>query len=245
MRSSSNRGSVVYFPSGRDVNFELQINGASRRLNESVRTFASQAIAEVAPPVPTEAAKAPPARRARRNAAKAPVRPFEFTARPREPSPQTFLTAPPVLPEPETVAMAKAPPVESRVAHEVAFTYNPVRSSGIRHVIGKIPGLRALGRDNQDEEAFLPARPLRNLSPIIPPRARIPAGAEVDIKVMIDPGGAVSRYQVLSAGPDPEFARLATYAARNGRFAPARIAEKAVTSEMVLHFRYLGERRIP
>jgi TonB family protein len=58
----------------------------------------------------------------------------------------------------------------------------------------------------------------------------------VDVKVFIDESGKVSRAQVLTKGSD--FAGAALSAARQWQFTPARKHDKAVASEMVLHFRF-------
>jgi TonB family protein len=86
-----------------------------------------------------------------------------------------------------------------------------------------------------ESTAFVPPSPIRKVAPMKPANAGVDA-RPVDVKVFIDESGKVSRAQVLTKGSD--FAGAALSAARQWQFTPARKHDKAVASEMVLHFRF-------
>jgi hypothetical protein len=83
--------------------------------------------------------------------------------------------------------------------------------------------------------AFVPPSPIHKVTPSVPP-GLTQEERSVDVKVYIDEAGNVSRAQVLTKGSD--LAGPSLSAARQWQFAPARRHDKAVPSEMVLHFRF-------
>jgi TonB family protein len=61
----------------------------------------------------------------------------------------------------------------------------------------------------------------------------------MDLKATVDESGRVTRVQLLSP-KDEELVRLAAYAASAWPFVPAKVNEKAVPSEVILHFTFSG-----
>ena len=59
----------------------------------------------------------------------------------------------------------------------------------------------------------------------------------MDLKATINAEGAVTRVELL-APKDQELVNLASYAASEWRFIPARHNETAVPSEVILHFNF-------
>jgi TonB family protein len=73
---------------------------------------------------------------------------------------------------------------------------------------------------------------------MLPPEAR---GAlrdgRMDLKASVNESGRVTRVELLSP-KDEELVRLASYAASDWPFTPARLNDKAVSSEVILHFNF-------
>jgi hypothetical protein len=111
-----------------------------------------------------------------------------------------------------------APPIEADVSYE-----SP-RPGVFRRALHKIEGA------DGEAAAFVPPSPVRKVAPVKAADAR-----PVDVKVFIDESGNVTRAQVLTKGGD--LAMPALNAARQWQFTPARKHDKAVASEMILHFR--------
>jgi TonB family protein len=108
-------------------------------------------------------------------------------------------------------------------------TYEAPHPGVFRRAFRKIEGPEG------DTDAFVPPSPTRKVAPMKPANAG-PDTRPVDVKVFIDESGKVSRAQVLTKGSD--FASAALTAARQWQFTPARKHDKAVSSELVLHFRF-------
>ncbi len=261
------RGRVVYFPTSRDVNFELELPARPHTISESVRAFSPGADAEAAPkpeaseveapPVNSEIAKASaPQLPARQEAPKAAPKPAaKSNARPSSPQPRAprpfeasaLAQSEPAAAEPDLSSLTPpelqptgdlhAPRVTLgvRTVQHVVVTAEPLKKTGIRRTLRKIPGIGALAV--RGEEGFLPPRAGRNLAPVIPPGVRFEPGSAVDLRVFLDSQGAVTRVETLSRAADPELVRLASYSARSTEFVPARLEGRPVPSEMILHFR--------
>jgi hypothetical protein len=135
---------------------------------------------------------------------------------------------PPALPasaqvEPKLVAVLPArvnaaPPLDADVSYEAP------RPGVFRRALHKIEG------PDGDSAAFVPPSPVRKVAPL-----KLADARPVDVKVFIDESGNVTRAQVLTKGGD--LAMPALNAARQWQFTPARKHDKAVASEMILHFR--------
>jgi outer membrane biosynthesis protein TonB len=196
-------------------------------------------IAQQVKPADPEAAR-PPKRSARRAPPEKP-RPFRLEDLPA----RTENTADRQIPEPPPMIAATSQPARSvpvltprRGAPSLSalVSYEPVRPHALRKVVNKIPGLRALQRNAfKDGEEFSAATPVHRVAPPVPPGLKA-ANTELELKVLIDKEGKVRRTEVASDVWDPRLVRLAVNAAERWRFAPARLRDKAVESEMTLHF---------
>jgi protein TonB len=254
-------GSTSYTPTSATVNFELQVLTLSDHTNKSVewagapspadgtlaQNVPSPEPAQSSPIEPHTAVTQPPVGpvdpaaaklRAKRQTPRremtpvaAPVEsarlapvdvpPPPALAAPSEKSPQKLVA---VLP-PRAVSLPKVP--------EPEVTLEPVHGSAIKRVLHKIS---SLGENEEVDGVVLPS-PIHKVSPAIPPNSE-PGESFVDVKVSIDDTGNVSRAQLLSKKNDLAWASL--NAARQWRFKPARKHDKAVASEIVLHFRFGG-----
>jgi TonB family protein len=144
-----------------------------------------------------------------------------------EVDPPPPLAAPMAKIEPKQAAwlpqVHAAPPPEADVSYDVPH------AGVFRRALRKIEG------SNGDAGAFTPPAPIRKVAPVKPPDAEAGARA-VDVRVSIDELGGVTHAQVLTKGGG--LAAAALSAARQWQFTPARKHDKAVVSEMVLHFRF-------
>jgi hypothetical protein len=262
-------GSFVYWPVSRDVNFRLEVFDGTIRFAESVRTLVGPSVAPApsfsasgaAPgelPEPSrfrpaanprtgqEALKradtlAPPVRKAER-------KPFttwasrsarETAVREIEPPP---VLSPSALSRPASPGSALNAVATPRLPMALV-SYEPVTTSKFRRVIRKIPGLGALaGKGRREREEFVPARPIHQVRPVTPPKIlrELDEEVPVELRVFIDETGRVSRTDYL-AEQETELARLARTAAHLWKFEPARLRDEAVSSEMILRFRFGAE----
>lgn len=88
------------------------------------------------------------------------------------------------------------------------------------------------------EKGFVAARPAREITLVLPAEARaILTQNRMDLKASVDESGRVTRVQLL-APKDEELVRLASYAASDWPFVPAKLNDKAVPSEVILHFNF-------
>ncbi len=134
-----------------------------------------------------------------------------------------------------TAVRPQAPrrPVMSEVSLE------PTRAGAFSRGIRHIPGLNLLHAHKQDN--YSPARPVREVKPRLPEELErnIADQPAVDLKVWIDNSGQVTKTEILSKHSAPEVAEIASNAARKWTFEPAQVADRPVSSEMVMHFRFL------
>lgn len=205
----------------------------------------------VAPPVPAAAAAAPetspgavsPAPAAIRKpttAARAKPRPAAKPVLRLPPAvPATIARAPlreieqpPALPAPAARLEPRAPAFLPKLGAPppvAEVTYEAPHPGVLRRAFRKIEGSEV------ESTAFVPPSPTRKVAPM-KPASPGPDTRPVDVKVFIDESGKVTRALVLTKGS--EFARAALGAALQWQFAPARKHDKAVASEMVLHFQF-------
>jgi Gram-negative bacterial TonB protein C-terminal len=222
---------------------------------------ASAAPAASAPPIAPIEKPSPFLQRAKTAAKSVPAAPVR-TANPQPPQPPPSPTgsasrtspaptatvvvpsraepAPPpaTVPEPPVLAPISAPVRIEQPRHPVrhaTVTVEPVSGSKIGRVVGHIPGL---GRLRKRDKGFVPARPIRQVTPTVPADEHLANDVPVDVKVTVDPAGNVA--SVDSRGGDKQLSRLAADAARNWQFVPARHNDETVTSEMILHFTFKG-----
>jgi TonB family protein len=112
-----------------------------------------------------------------------------------------------------------------------------VRVSGVRRAVGSIPGLGFLKR-RKKEEAFVPPRPIRQIQPS--GLALASEDEPVRVKVTVTPSGEVASAELVSRKIQPAAAQAAIEAARKWRFAPARVDDKPVSSQIILSFSVSG-----
>ena len=120
-------------------------------------------------------------------------------------------------------------------------TAEPARAAGLRRVLGKVPGLRRLRQSPETEEGYVPAKPARAITMVLPPESRsiLPEGA-MDLKATVNETGGVTRVELLSP-KDEELIRLSAYAASAWAFVPARVNDTPVPSDVILHFKFAGK----
>jgi outer membrane biosynthesis protein TonB len=163
--------------------------------------------------------------------------------------------APAPAPPPAQVAASTPPPAASipmatvsaplhverphRPASLATVTVEPVSGSKIGRVVSRIPGFR------RRKQAFIPARPIRQVAPSVPADEQLARDVPVDLRITVDPAGNVSEVEQASRGADKELVRLASDAARSWHFVPARRNDETVTSELILHFTFPGSQSVP
>jgi outer membrane biosynthesis protein TonB len=60
----------------------------------------------------------------------------------------------------------------------------------------------------------------------------------VDLKVTVEKDGSISTTELISNQDNPRLVALAAEAASRWRFEPAKLREKPIPSEVILHFRF-------
>lgn len=120
------------------------------------------------------------------------------------------------------------PPSLSAPPAYTTVSYEQPRQGPLRRAFRK---LSTLG--DSDGDSFVPPSPVRQVTPADPDPGLT---GTVDVKVYIDEFGKVSRAQLLTK--KNELAAPSLKAAQEWHFTPARKRDKAVPSEMVLHFRF-------
>lgn len=114
----------------------------------------------------------------------------------------------------------------------VAFT-----ESRLSRIASKVPLLRRLHRTAE----FLPPKPVRESTPVVPAELRR-AVKEVplDVHAFIDESGKVTYAEILSSFSEADrgLASVAVFDARRWQFRPAQLGRDTVPSEMILHYRF-------
>ncbi|HWB96338.1 MAG TPA: energy transducer TonB [Bryobacteraceae bacterium] len=250
-------GNIVCFPSGGDVKFELEVPYRGRPYTESVQVLMvgnaplegaparPSAFPEAAPPAPApEPEPAAPPVRAAVPAAKQPATPRQFVPPPDTEVPSTVaslehIPAPPAVQQ--RAVNAPAPITTRRLSYTSTAICEPIKPSRLRRVIGKVPGLRRLQRSPETDEDFVPAKAVAPITFTLPSDAspRLMQKKQMDLKAAVDETGRVTRVELLAI-PDEELVTLASYAASQWRFQPAKLSDKPIPSEVILHFRFDG-----
>lgn len=186
---------------------------APKKVAQKTRGASRTAVITLPPPV-EEAAAPPPA---------LPAAPAVAMALPRSPGP---------LVESSGIVPSGMPKVEAPFV-SVAVEPIPTGRSGI---------LGRLGRRRE----FVPPRVLLEHSPEVPAdlRQRIRDTVPVTVKLYVDRAGKVEYAELLSngTGPNRDLASLAVFASRKWQFAPAQQDGEPVPAEVVVRFRFGGER---
>ena len=140
---------------------------------------------------------------------------------------------------PLTASTAIPPAAISRRACCVGTAVTePAKPAKLRRVLQRVPGLRRLRPEPSTEGGYVAARPARQITMVLTPetRATLPDG-RMDLKATVDETGRVTRVELLSPKVE-ELVRLSSYAANEWPFAPARLNERAIPSEVILHFNF-------
>ena len=114
----------------------------------------------------------------------------------------------------------------------------PAKPARLQRLLHHVPGLRRIDQRAATESGFIAAKPAREITLVLPPEARatLPDG-RMDLKAIVDESGKVTRVELLSPKVE-ELVRLASYAANDWPFTPARLNDKTVPSEVILHFNF-------
>jgi TonB family protein len=150
-----------------------------------------------------------------------------------EAAPVAEATPPPAA-APLAPITAPAPVQRARPTSVATVTVEPVPGSKLGRFVGHIPGFR------HRRQGFVPARPIHQVAPAVPPDERLARDVPVDLRVTVDPAGNVAEVEQASRGGDRELVRVALDAARGWQFVPARKDDETVTSQLILHFRFPG-----
>jgi TonB family protein len=103
--------------------------------------------------------------------------------------------------------------------------------------INRVPVLNLLQRNKfKAGDKFAAAKPVRQVKPRLP--MDLEEAGPVDVKVWIDRSGQVTKAELLNGDGQPEVGEIASNAALKWTFEPARLSDRPVSSEMVMHFRF-------
>jgi TonB family protein len=107
-------------------------------------------------------------------------------------------------------------------------------------MLGKVPGLRRIHQNPAGVEGYVAPRPAREIRLVLPPEtSTVLTEGTMDLKAIVDESGRITRVELLSP-KNEELIRLASYAAGNWPFVPAKLNDRAVPSEVTLHFTFNG-----
>jgi hypothetical protein len=246
-------GSITYEPKSPDVTFRMDVYSTEPNASGLVQVMNLPAQAVIPRTIPA-------APESKRVATAAPATPEPAPAPLAQVPVQTVKVVSPVLPPvsiapaspippaaPSSVERAEAASVvrpsvaqPSTPQHDPSITMvaEPVSGSRLVRVVGKVPLLRRLRKQEQTTAAvpLYQAQPtLRTLD-----RQGLFQPASVAVKVYVAESGAVKRAEVLEYGDPPNWslANASLAAARKWTFHPARLDDMAVSSEVILHFRF-------
>ena len=154
---------------------------------------------------------------------------------------QTISPAPPAPPAIEPSAPVAGKPLlfDEPMCCAATASYEPSRPNRLKRLIHEVPGLRKLNPASADSKGFVPPRPLHDIQISLPPETRtvLMQKKQMDLKASVNASGRVTRVELLSPR-DEYLANLASYNAAAWRFAPAKLNDQPVPSEVILHFRF-------
>ena len=198
------------------------------------------ALSQPAPSAPAPSAAEPPERAktaANPEQDRKALKPFIPTVADASHDRIAQLPVPPALP-----AITQTPTSSLILGHKTCCvgtaTIEPTRTARLQRMLGRVPGLRRIHQNPDSAEGYVAPRPAREISLVLPPEAGAALiGGSMDLKATVDESGRVTRVQLLSP-KDEELVRLAAYAASAWPFVPAKINDRAVPSEVILHFTF-------
>lgn len=204
-------------------------------------TDADRQQQEIVPAAPadSEPAAPPPVlertpRKAKRTATPKPLKPFALETADISHDRIAPLPGAPALP---TLVPNTGVPVPFREKPVVGTaTFQPAKQGGLKRVLGAL----RIHQKPEGQEGFVAAKPVRDITLVLPAEMRsILQQGGMDLKATVDESGHVTRVQLLSP-KDDELIRLAAYAAGSWPFTPARVNDRPVPSEILVHFNFGG-----
>jgi hypothetical protein len=149
---------------------------------------------------------------------------------------EATLPAPPAV-GPAAFNPGQSPRFAGTIEGTATATYELAKPNLLRRVIHKLPRLRKYPPGGGSE--FVPPRPIHEIQLVLPPGRVLALAQEqqIDLKASIDASGRVIRVEALTPR-DEELVTLAAYAARDWKFEPAKLDERAVPEEVILHFHF-------
>jgi hypothetical protein len=169
-------------------------------------------------------------RNAKKTVARKPLKPFALQTADISHDRVPQLPGPPALPTLTPNTSVPAPFRDKPVVGTA--TLQSAKPGGLKRVLGAL----RIHQKPEGQEGFTAAKPARDITLVLPPETRsILRQGSMDLKATVDETGHVTRVQLL-APKDEELIRLAAYAAGSWPFAPARLNDKPVPSEVLLHF---------
>ena len=254
--SAIRSGMLSYWPETENVAFRLEVFAGDRTISASAQS--GEAIAPAPAPavaakaeLPTRATTRPPKltriekkkvpRVTTASAASADRSAEQSTESPWD-RPSPFAPPPPLAPG---KAPLPAPEIPSPPTHRatpstgVSMVAEPSPPSRLRRAAGRVPFVRRLRKLS---EPVQPPKPVHQVMPVISAadRRSLVLPLSMNVLVEVDRSGKVASVEPLASTGDwgSPFAVAAVSAARNWKFAPARMGEESVPAKVVLHFRF-------
>jgi hypothetical protein len=134
----------------------------------------------------------------------------------------------------------ESPTFTGTVGSSATATYEMPNPKGIHRIVHELAGIGRRSAVTRGKD-FVPPRPIHEIQFVLPPDAVsiLAQRKKIDLKADVDASGRVTRVELLSPR-DEELATLAGYAASHWSFSPAQLDERAVPSEIILHFDFNG-----
>ena len=257
-------GKLFYWPVNKDVSFEIKMSGKGRigetvcgnnatSLRQPAEVTASQepraergalpnrlSTIRMAPRQSVESPQSEDGHNyedTRIEAGNAPTNIMAGESQFVETSPVHAILFPPV--GEEQILSTAARPVLQEVSEPYStVAVQAVMESRLSRIAGKVPPLRWL----RARREFLPPKPIRETTPAVPAELRRTLKSEVklDVRTYIDQSGKVTYAEMLSNinEADRDLASLAVFDARHWEFTPARLGERIVPGQAILHYRF-------
>ncbi|MGH9631237.1 MAG: energy transducer TonB, partial [Bryobacteraceae bacterium] len=259
-------GNVLYWPVSGDVNFRLELFVVARSISESLRTYTDVSPTaenetageeQAAGPLQRTGIRTSASRTADRSDTATPqavLPPPAESGNPR--SSGTARVVPPKLGKPPLINPTTISPTQDVsspalrqdltartpvLAPVTEVTIEPVKESGIRRTLAKVPGLGMLKRQRyRDGEQFEPAKPVHRTIPFVPSEIRnsITGEVPIDLKLDIDKSGKVTGTQLLNQKADRRLLAVAAESLTDWTFEPARLNGSPVSSQVIVHFKF-------
>lgn len=248
-----NSGLVSYWPETDDVSFRLEVFAPRQSSDDSIRVVGGMPIPQSAPaPTPvspatvkSSAADETPDAHLSRPPAKTPAESSADRAVVSDARPSPFQPAPKLAAAPAPVASvaaplpAEKPAPETRPRPQIAVTAEPIIPSHFGALLGKIPLLRRIHKE-KDQAAFVPPQPTRQPQPVLTAHERdgLTRTVPITVKVWVNDSGSVDYAELVSGASHRDLSAAAVYTARHWAFSPARLGDRKVESQVLLHFRF-------